>query len=549
MTSRTAWIALGGILAVSASLIFTAMLRTSTTFDEIVFVAGGVRGFEIGEFDLVPDHPPLMQYIYGLPVWLDGPQLPDESLVPDDLLANPAYRYRYAASLYWASGNDPERIALLSRIPAVLMTLALILVTFLFTRRHWGPAAALLAATLVAFLPDVLGHGGVAYSDVPVTLAFLAGLWAIDKALRSMSLLHGAIAGAVAALAVAVKISAAALLPAAVLIAGAEALKLRYGSSTAGYAAWPDRAWFGRLMLLGIVATATAYLVMVLVYRGDFSLEQFRWGLAFRYSHITGGHEVGAILLQQESMKGWWYFFPVAFLFKTSAGLHVLAGVAAVTLAVRVHRRPMAILTSGLRAPLAGLLVFGVALLNSNLNIGFRYALPVLPLICIMTAVGVTCAWRTGTRLVRGALVAALSWAVLFPISFHPHYLGFISEYGPGRERAYEVLVDSSLDWGQGLLELRDFMRDNEIPVVYLSYFGSAFPAGYGIEYVPLGSYFPLPRRPQPAQLPEWIAISATNLRGGYFESDPFAQFRAAKPDAVLARSIYLYHLGSLESP
>ena len=56
---------------------------------------------------------------------------------------------------------------------AVIMALGLILVTFLFTRRHWGDPAALLAAALVAFLPDVLGHGGVAYSDLPVTLAEL----------------------------------------------------------------------------------------------------------------------------------------------------------------------------------------------------------------------------------------------------------------------------------------------------------------------------------------------------------------------------------------
>jgi hypothetical protein len=543
MSTRRAWAVLAGITLVSGTLMSTAMLRTSTTFDEIVFVAGGVRGFATGDFNLVPDHPPLMQYVYGLPVWLSGPRLPNESAIPPEVQASPGYRYRYAAALYWEAGNDAERITLLGRLPAVLMALALVLVTFLFTRRHWGARTALLAAVLVAFLPDILAHGGVAYSDVPVTLAFIGGLWAIDSAVRSMSLVRGAIAGALAGVAVAVKISAAALLPAAILIVAWEVLARRAATSAGGTRRWPDRAWWGRLAALAITATVAAYLVIVLVYRGDLSLEQFRWGLAFRYSHMSEGHGAASVLLQQESATGWWYFFPVAFLFKTSAGLHALLLLAVGTLAAQVRRRPAAVFASGLRVPVTGLLVFGTALLTSNLNIGFRYAMPVLPLVCVITAVGIAYAWRAGTRLVRGVTVAALAWAISVPISFHPHYLGFISEYGPGRERAYEVLVDSSLDWGQGLLELREFMRNNEIQVIYLSYFGSAFPAGYGIEYVPLISSFPLPRRPDPPHTPEWVAISATNLRGAYFVTDPFAQFREAKPDAVLARSIYLYRL------
>lgn len=169
-----AWAVLGLILAVSGTAIVGAMRTTSTTFDEIVFIAVGARGYETGRFDLVPDHPPLMQYIYGLPVALAGAVLPDESEVTPEDMESGGYRYDYASRFFWQAGNDPERLAMLGRIPAVIMALGLILVTFFFARRHWGITAGLLAAAVVAFLPDVLAHGGVAYSDVPVTLAMFA---------------------------------------------------------------------------------------------------------------------------------------------------------------------------------------------------------------------------------------------------------------------------------------------------------------------------------------------------------------------------------------
>ena len=137
-------------------------------------------------------------------------------------------------------------------------------------------------------------------------------------------------------------------------------------------------------------------------------------------------------------------------------------------------------------------------------------------------------------------------WAVLAPLSYYPNFLAYISEYGPGRDRGSEVLIDSSLDWGQGLLQLRDYMRAHGIDRVYLSYFGSALPDGYGIDYVPLTSVFGLPRSSlsRPGQRnPQYVVISATNLQGSYFTGDPFARFRQIQPDAVVAHTMYVYHI------
>jgi hypothetical protein len=292
------------------------------------------------------------------------------------------------------------------------------------------------------------------------------------------------------------------------------------------------------------VALASAYLALALVFRGDVLLVQLRYGLDFRFQRLVGGHDAKAYLLGHTSPTGWWYFFPVAFLFKTAAGLHVLMAIALIAgvRAVR-HRDRWDPLRSPLRAPVVGLVVFGTGLVASHLNIGFRYALPVLPLVCILTAVGVARVWESAARGMRTTIVAAVIWMVAFPLSYFPHFLSFLSEYGPGRDRGYTVLADSSLDWGQGLIALAEFMREKGIPRVRLSYFGSALPAGYGIDYVAAPSFFPLPPGParDGAPEPEYLVIAATNLTGAYLPGDPFAPFRRVRPDYVVANSLYVY--------
>jgi hypothetical protein len=267
----------------------------------------------------------------------------------------------------------------------------------------------------------------------------------------------------------------------------------------------------------------------------------------YTFGHVSRGHGAPGYLLGRTSATGWPYFFPVAFLFKTPAALHALILLAAAGFAVAWRRASVeTVLASRLRVPLVGIVVFGAALLTSNLVIGFRYALPLLPLLCIVTSVGVVQLWRRARAPVRALIAVLALWAVASPLSYYPYFLSYISEYGPGRGRGDEVLADSSLDWGQGLLALRDYMREHDIDRVALSYFGSALPHGYGIRYVPLNSFFPLPAMEPPpgsGEQPSVIVISATNRRGVYLPGDPFAALRAVEPDTVLAHTLFVYRV------
>lgn len=532
----SAWVILFVIVLASGALTVTAMRRTSTTFDEIVMIAAGARGYETGRWNIVLEHPPFTQYMYGLLPYLSGAKYPVETGIPEEVQRKMGYRYQYAQAFFWTHGNNPEKLAFLGRLPAALCALLLVISVFAFTRTHYGDGAALIAAGITAFLPDVLAHGGVAYNDIPVALTFFVGTWLLDAAIRRPSVANAIGAGIVCALALGIKNSAVGLGLLAFVLLFIEAIRRRRD-----WMWWRNVSGAAALMLL------VMYLSIVVIYRGDFALTEYKYALSFVFRQVSTTN-APAYLLGHTSNEGIWYYFPVAFFLKTSLALHVLLLISVVYWIYRLKDsaspRLRVILDSPLRAPLLAFAVFAFMLARSQLHIGFRYALPMLPLLAVIMAPAIARVWQSNWHRLRPVVGAALVWMVVHPLTYYPNFLAYVSEYGPGRSRNYEVLADSSIDWGQGLIQLRDYLREKGISRIYLSYFGSALPSGYGIDYVALPSFFALPQVAKVEPEPRYIAISATNLAGAYFgPSDPFKQFRNQEPEAVIAQTIYLYRI------
>ncbi|MGH7500188.1 MAG: ArnT family glycosyltransferase, partial [Longimicrobiales bacterium] len=442
------------------------------------------------------------------------------------------FRYLYSRDFFWASGNDPERIAFLGRLMGALCVAGLIVAVFVFTRNRFGDGAGILAAGMTAFTPDVLAHGGVAYNDLPLALGYLLAVWAIDVAVRKPGLARGALVGVCFALAMSIKFSAIVIPAVALVLILAQAIS-----------DWNWR-WLGRVGLAIVAASIVTYAVLVVVYRGDFLLEEMRYGIDYTFRHVSRGHGAPGFLVGDKARQGWWYFYPLAFFYKTPAAFHVLLVAGLIGLSRTRFESVRALAASPLRVPVLAGAIFLAALLRSNLVIGFRYALPALPLLWVIAAVGVARLWPAVGRVPRFAIAGLTVWMATATLSAYPHFLAYTSEWGGGRDHAYELLVDSSTDWGQGLLELRKWMNDQSVDRVYLSYFGSAVPSGYGIDYEPLPSFIPLPRvGPPPPTPPRYVVISATNLQGVYLGSDPFARFRQIEPDTVLAQTLLVYRI------
>lgn len=517
---RPGWV-VAILVIVSVTTTVLAMRRNSTTFDEIAPIAVGARGWHTGDWSMMTRFPPVMQYLYGIPGVLSHPNYPREGMTRN--------HYEYAREFLWKSGNDPEALVFRARLIAALFVGLLIVVTYGFASAYFGSGVGLLAASVVAFLPDVLAHGGVAYNDVPIAVAFMAALWAIDHAVRQPTLRNGVVAGLLASLALAIKHSALALGPIAIALVVMELLTR------------PDRrAWLRQIASVVGVAVIAAYLLQVLLYRGDFALALLRDSTGGLASHVSGGHSAANPSAIFHEKPGW-EFYPLTFFLKTPLAFHLLM-VLGIIGGVRTLRRERIhnLLLSRARAPLVACIIFGLIVSAARLVIGFRYVLPMLPLLAVLAAAGCMALWQQRREL-RVAIVALVIWSAASTLSFYPDFLAYSSEYPPDREHAYRVLGDSSLDWGQGLIQLRDFMRENHIDQVYLGYFGSAIPEGYGINYVALPSFLPLTQKPLPAQHPRFAVVSATLLAGQYVNRDYYGNLHQARPYKILAHTLYVF--------
>jgi hypothetical protein len=528
-------VALGlvALLLVYGSITAAATRHTSATFDEILLSAAGARGYETGDFDLVHlYHPRLLPYLYGLPVFFSRPNFPPEAVGWGDRPGFP-----YARALFFASDNPTQLLLSRSRLVAVGLGMLLISLVFVFLHRYYGSPTAFLGAGLTAFLPDVLAHGGIAYNDIPAAAVFFAAVWALDSAIRSGTVPRAVLASVLVALALNTKFSSLLLGPVAVVLLGLELLRRRR-----------DRSRFLlRSCWLLLLGTGIIYLGAVAVHLGDFRLESFRVGLASNIAYAASGGAQPPWLLGRLHPGGVWYFYPVAFLIKTPVAFHALC---LLSLGAFVASRPSwsPFLESPLRGPAVAGVVVLASLLTSNLQIGFRHASPLLPFLVVGVAVGcMSAAQRWG----RGAALATATLAMLHTasaLSWYPHFLPYVSEYSGDRDRGHRLISDSSHDWGQGLVELGRFMDEEGIPSIYLSYFGSAHPTAYGVRYVPLPSFYSLPDPPIASEPPRYVAISATNLAGGYVD-EAFAHFRDREPYRVLGHTVFVFEVNGPPIP
>ncbi|MBL7064803.1 MAG: hypothetical protein ISS49_11455, partial [Anaerolineae bacterium] len=347
---------------------------------------------------------------------------------------------------------------------------------------------------------------------------------------------------------------------------------------------------FAAVLGVGVLTLWAVYRFEAGVYSpiGTWVVMPTHWSTLRRlWQHQAGGHR--AFFMGQLSSEGWWYYFPVLFLIKTPLSLLVLLVVAAVTATLRAPPRGLAVVLAagwrmqgssptvlgrracsqrGLQTPCererGGLgwspvmivfpvLYFAVSM-ASRIDIGYRHILPVVPYVVMGAAAVFSPLLKAPVRggglhrfRWRGVVLAGLiGWAMLSSLWIHPYYLAYFNALVGGPDQGYRYVVDSNLDWGQDLKRLKGYLDERGIERVKLSYFGTAKPEGYGIEYDPLPMPPPSsssdfsPFNPEPGM----YAISASNLQGALMEEpDIFDWFRHRQPMDKVGYSIFIYEV------
>ena len=234
--------------------------------------------------------------------------------------------------------------------------------------------------------------------------------------------------------------------------------------------------------------------------------------------HSASGH--AAFLLGHYSNSGWWYYFPVVFVFKTPIAFIVLAIAGMVILIARGDAEQRAIAL----APLAML----IPAMVSRISIGIRHILPIYPFLAICAAVAAMELWRRK----KWIAIALLAWFFIATAIAHPDYMAYFNELAGSHPE--NIAVDSNLDWGQDIRRLADDVRRNHISHLYVNVFGDW-----------QRFHMPAEELQRGRRVTGWVAVSEMELKfgGPNNRGEGYEWLDAYRPVRRIGKSIRLYYI------
>jgi hypothetical protein len=321
--------------------------------------------------------------------------------------------------------------------------------------------------------------------------------------------------------------------------------QLRWHSVTG---VWRELRHWALLPCLALLMIFAAYGFRI----GGFALPSGTWvtmpaapyfqGAVFQFLQSTTPHTF--FLMGMHSPAGWWYYYIVACALKIPVPLLLLMA------GLGLCRRPLGMAWRAddwyLLLPFAMLFAY-LSLFNTIQN-GFRYLLPVYPLLLVW--LGHYGIWIRQGLAKRTGLALMTLWLAGSTLAAWPGYLAYFNELAGGRTNGYHWLADSNVDWGQDLKQLKRYMDQHGIDKVQFAYFGTVDPAHYHIAYDYLPS--PLstlqPSAPAAGQKPSrYVAISAFQYQDIAFTgTNGYAAYYKYAPNAVIGGSILVFDLDHL---
>jgi 4-amino-4-deoxy-L-arabinose transferase-like glycosyltransferase len=509
----------------------SAMQSLSFTGDEPVHVAAGYTYLARRAVWMTPTigHPPLAQAWESLLFYLGAPDLPIEQLEGWGRNVGP---YVQAFASYLSA--DLRYAEFTTRIFTPFLALLLAAVVFRWATDLWGIRGGYLALLLVLVDPLVLGHGALATNDIALTAIGTTTLFIIWRLARRPTLRLTLAAGILLGMTLSIKGSGVTYLPAAIAMVAYGAF--REGGNLPSRVRWAVRA--------GLI-TAVALLVLWAVFGFEWGPIQ-GWSMPLPAPSYWSGVVLQAdspstrwnFLLGEVYQDGRWFYFPVAFLLKNPVSFVMLVAISIVP-ALRRFRPQKLLLWS---FPL----LYTLATMQVNTNIGYRHFLPVHPFLYLLVAQLALLLVRRGWRL---ALAPLLVWQSVATLSAAPNTISYFTPVLGGPAQAWRYLADSNTDWGQAVKALRAFQQERQ---VVFNFRGRHDPIGltdYGVEYDPLALVYPPLTPDAQAWLyprPGHYVLSANTLSGFVDYADNYSWFRYHPPDAVIAGALFYYHVPSI---
>jgi 4-amino-4-deoxy-L-arabinose transferase-like glycosyltransferase len=413
-----------------------------------------------------------------------------------------------------------RRQLFIARLPSLLLGAVLGWLVWRWALQLFGAGSGMLALLLYTFCPNVLAHAHLVTTDVATALAFVAATYCLWRYVTQPSRGRLLAAAAVFGAAQLTKATALFLIPVFALILGARALGHALAERRSGPAA---RHQAGRVLarqaVRGVSLLTLFGVAAILALDLGFWFEGTGTPLS-RYTLASPAlRRLAAVPLVRElplplpsayvqgldtvsqgtqgetwsylrgrySQTGFRSYFLWSFLVKVPVATQLLLAIALWLWAAGKVRAPGA--ESFLLVPALVLLLYLSLLFQ--LDIGFRYMLPVLPFLFVFAsraaapaapaegraaappAAGPAAPPAPGPAAPRAAseppprpfwrwlaVGLLLVWLAGSSALAHPHYIPYFNELAGGPENGWRWLIDSNLDWGQDA----DFMRQVYAP-------------------------------------------------------------------------------------
>jgi len=562
------------LLVLAIELVIPAR-RQSATFDEACHLYAGYNYWTRADFGVNPEHPPLVKLIATLPLL----RQPTRGAEPLPIHFKPQCFIGARQFLY--SGQTADAMLFKARMAAATLTIAAALAAFAAAYEMFGAIAALLSLLLFVFEPNLLAHGNLVTTDMGVSLLLFATVFAFYRYVKKPFAWRLLLTGILAGLTLAAKHSGILWIPILCLLALTEILRhdpnaplcrggrLKCSLRLAGSLIIVGLISFGILWsFYGFRYAARPHGQAIIPTISDYSAEIERpWErsvilFAARHHLLPEAYLLGLVDILVFPLKymssyvfgrlyrhSRWFYFPAAFVIKSTLGLLLLLLLLPVGLVLRRTRQKRELLFL-----LVPPVVYFVAAAQSGFNIGVRHILPVYPFLIVLAAFA---AWQLSQfgRAWRYAVALLLIFQIISSARAFPNYLPYSNELWGGPATTYKYLTDSNVDWAQQLKSTKKYLDEHGIKDCWFDYFG------HGLVADPV--YYQIPCRPLqdaidfgpvgniPVHISGTVLISATELSPGLWgpgELNPYVQFQQRRPDALIDDGILVFH-GEFDVP
>jgi hypothetical protein len=591
----------GILLSLMLSLGLGSMVKDSAIVDEVAHIPAGYSYLHYGDFRLNPEHPPLIKALAALPLQFMHLAFP---------LSDPSWtkdvngQWESGWHFLYHDGNNAERVLFWSRLPILLLSVGFAAVFYEILRRRYGVAVALLAVFFYALEPNILAHSRLVTTDIGVTAFVFLSIYSFVRFLEKPNFSTGTMAAILLGLAQLSKFSAVLLAP------------LYIGLVLIAVITWDSfDTWKKRLRIygLGLLWIGLGALLMVwLIYipltlnmpsevqkrlvdgslnggpgraiglvlvdlnhiPGVKAITQYVTGVLMVLGRVKGGNTT--YFLGQVSNQSFAWFFPITYLIKTPLALLIMIFASIVAAVMGYLKKSPTRFWSNFKlfsqqhflrlAAILYVAVYAYTSITGNLNLGIRHLLSMFPFIFLLVAYVIARVWRKvngrsyWVNLLPGLLLLYYAFA---NFNIYPSYIAYFNELIGGPDNAYKYEADSSVDWGQDLKRLKEYVIKNKIEHIAVDYFGGGEPRyyfcdrkydqknqlivsveeGYDCSHSAYQEW-----HAQNGLTRGYMAVSETYLMNDLYYAPRrgdkgYEQLRQMKPVAKIGHSIYVYYL------